>query len=150
MFFLQGPCWRLGELCRNRVNRPVISYQRGNVSVCSVIFSSQLYFSSAQRYFFTCLCIILYSHGIRIIDSKFEPTGTAPGPKSGPAGLFAGPNMRLLDSCWALRERLNAKGICCQARYWSPRWMLGLMLAAGPIQKICCADSVPGPDFGEY
>ena len=42
---------------------------------------------------------------------KFEPTGNAPGPKSGPAGLFAGPNLRLMGSCWAQPEPY-AKGIC--------------------------------------
>ena len=42
-------------------------------------------------------------------DVEFEPKGTAPGPKWGLAGLFAGLNVRLLGSCFVQHERPNDK-----------------------------------------
>ena len=81
-------------------------------------------------------------------DVKFEPTVTVPVPKSGPAGLFAGCNVRLLGSCWAQHERPNAEEI-----YLLPGSMpdpeINAELDAGRVQKMCGAGSVLGPDFGE-
>ena len=65
-------------------------------------------------------------------------------------GLFAGPSVRLLGGCGAQHERPNAKGI---HKYVLPGSMLGKEMSAGlhagPIQKMCDANSVPSPDFGE-
>ena len=78
-------------------------------------------------------------------DVKFEHTGTAPGTRR----VFAGPDVRLLGSCWDQHERSKAKWnwvLVLPVSMLGPDMSAGLN--AGPIQKMCGARSVLGPDFG--